>query len=184
MFHIAIRLLIDTALVAVMLFVPATTFAWPRAWALLAGVLATGFLGVPAVASLDRAHWHLRSAPTHSVGVIGLALFILGWALKSLALHANAFAVAVVRPQPERRQIVADTGVYRVVRHPFYAADPLIFVGLAIWLESYAAAAMSTLPVAFMVGRLLLEERFLLRELPGYAAYAKRVPFRLIPRVW
>ncbi|HST57854.1 MAG TPA: hypothetical protein VLK84_04130 [Longimicrobium sp.] len=29
-----------------------------------------------------------------------------------------------------------------------------------------------------------LEERFLLRELPGYAAYAERVRHRLIPGLW
>jgi protein-S-isoprenylcysteine O-methyltransferase Ste14 len=74
--------------------------------------------------------------------------------------------------------------VYRVVRHPFYAADPLIFVGLGLWLESYAAALSAVVPVAVMVLRLRLEERFLWRELPGYAAYAARVRHRLIPGVW
>jgi protein-S-isoprenylcysteine O-methyltransferase Ste14 len=35
-----------------------------------------------------------------------------------------------------------------------------------------------------MVLRLRLEERFLRRELPGYAAYAARVRHRLIPGIW
>jgi protein-S-isoprenylcysteine O-methyltransferase Ste14 len=35
-----------------------------------------------------------------------------------------------------------------------------------------------------MVLRLRLEERFLWRELPGYAAYAARVRHPLIPGVW
>jgi protein-S-isoprenylcysteine O-methyltransferase Ste14 len=47
-----------------------------------------------------------------------------------LALRANAFAVPAVRLQRERAHAVVDSGVYAVVRHPFYAADPLIFVGL------------------------------------------------------
>ncbi len=114
----------------------------------------------------------------------GLLLFALGWALKSLALQANAFAVTVIRLQRERTHVVADSGVYRVVRHPFYAADPLIFVGLGLWLESSAAALSAVVPFALMVLRLRLEERFLRRELPGYAAYAARVRHRLIPGIW
>ena len=79
---------------------------------------------------------------------------------------------------------MVDSGVYGIVRHPFYAADPLIFVGLGLWLESYVAALGAVVPVALMVIRLRLEERFLLRELPGYAAYARRVRHRLVPGLW
>lgn len=69
-------------------------------------------------------------------------------------------------------------------RHPFYAADPLILVGLGLWLESYVAALGAVVPIALMVMRLRLEERFLRLELPGYTAYAERVRYRLIPGVW
>jgi protein-S-isoprenylcysteine O-methyltransferase Ste14 len=118
------------------------------------------------------------------VAGVGLLLFALGWTLKSVALRANAFAVTVVRLQRERAHAVADAGVYGVVRHPFYAADPLIFVGLGLWLGSYAAVLGAALPLSLMVLRLRLEERFLQRELPGYAAYATRVRHRLIPGIW
>lgn len=74
--------------------------------------------------------------------------------------------------------------MYGVVRHPFYAADPLILVGLGLWLESYVAAQGAVVPVALVVARLRLEERFLRRVLPGYAAYAARVRYRLVPGVW
>jgi protein-S-isoprenylcysteine O-methyltransferase Ste14 len=151
---------------------------------LLLGVLATGFLGLPVVAGLDAVRWRVLPPPAPLVAGLGLLLFALGWSLKSLALRANAFAVAVVRLQRERAHAVADSGVYGVVRHPFYAADPLIFVGLGLWLESYAAALGAAVPVVLMVIRLRLEERLLWRELPGYAAYAQRVRHRLIPGIW
>ena len=151
---------------------------------LLLGVLATGYLGLPAVAGLDAFRWHLLPPPAPPVAVVGLVLFALGWGLKSLALRANAFAVAVVRLQDERAHAVADSGVYRVVRHPFYAADPLILAGLGLWLGSYVAALGAVVPVALVVVRLRLEERFLRRELRGYTAYAERVRYRLIPGVW
>lgn len=223
---VAVRLVADAALVAIILFTSAGTLAWGRAWVLLAvllvvralgaravyrvnpdllrerarlpihsdqpwtdrlllfAVLATGFLGLPVIAGLDVFRWHLLPPPAALLGDIGLVMFALGWTIKNLALRANAFATAVVRLQSERAHAVADSGVYAVVRHPFYAADPLILVGLGLWLESYAAALCATIPVSLMVIRLHLEERFLRRELSGYNDYAMRVPHRLIPGVW
>ncbi len=223
---VALRLLADALLVAIMLFASAGTFAWWRAWVLLAvmmvvravgalsvyrispdlmreraklpihdaqprsdrvlllAVLATGFLGLPAVAAYDAFHWHALPEPPATVAAIGLGLFAFGWTLKSLALRANAFATSVVRLQNEREHAVADSGVYAVVRHPFYLADPLIYLGLAAWLQSYLAALCAVVPIALMVTRLQLEERFLRRELPGYDSYTMRVPHRLIPGVW
>ena len=46
------------------------------------------------------------------------------------------------------------------------------------------AAVAAVAPIAMIMMRLRLEERFLRRELPGYAAYAERVRFRLIPGIW
>ena len=111
-------------------------------------------------------------------------LFAFGWSLKQRALRANAFATAVVRVQHDRAHAVADTGVYAIVRHPFYAADPFILVGLERWLESYAAALGAVISVALMVLRLQGEERFLCRALPEFQDYMELVPYRLIPGVW
>lgn len=151
---------------------------------LVLGVLATGFLGLPAVAGFDAFRWHVLPRPTALLGYSGLALFALGWSVKQLALRENAFATAVLRLQRERAHAVADSGVYAIIRHPFYAADPFIFIGAGLWLQSYLAAFCAIVPVSLMVMRLELEERFLRRELPGYQAYTQRVPYRLIPGIW
>ena len=151
---------------------------------LLLAVLATGMLGLPVLAGFDVFRWHLLPRPAPLLSAFGLVLFTLGWGLKQCALHANAFATTVVRLQHERAHVVADTGVYARVRHPFYAADPLILVGLGLWLESYATALAALIPLTLMVIRLVLEERVLRRELPGYADYTARVPHRLIPGIW
>lgn len=71
-----------------------------QSWAdrlLLVGVLATGSLGLPIVAGLDAFRWRVLPRPAPPVACLGLVLFALGWSLKSLALRANAFAVAAVR---------------------------------------------------------------------------------------
>jgi protein-S-isoprenylcysteine O-methyltransferase Ste14 len=151
---------------------------------LLIGILVTGFLGLPAIAGLDRFHWHLLGRPAEPLGAVGLVLFTLGWGIKGLALRANPFATAVVRWQPERNHEVVETGPYAVVRHPFYAADPLIFLGLSLWLESYIAAVCALVPTGLMVMRLKLEEHLLRDALPGYRAYAQRVQHRLVPGLW
>jgi protein-S-isoprenylcysteine O-methyltransferase Ste14 len=151
---------------------------------LVLAVIATGLLGIPIFAGLDLSRWHFLSPPTAIVSSFGLVLFALGWSIKSLALRANAFATSVVRLQRERHHAVADTGVYSVVRHPFYVGTFLVLVGMALWLESYAAALFAVIPISLVVVRITLEERFLVRALPGYDAYSLRVRHRLLPGVW
>lgn len=149
----------------------------------LLAFMATAFIGVPAVAALDVYHWKLPGPPP-SLAALGLVLFAAGWVMTALALRENAFAVTVVRLQDERRHAVVDTGVYRIVRHPMYAGNPFVLVGLSLWLGSYAAAMSALLPLALLVVRIGLEERFLRRSLPGYPEYAKRVSYRLLPGIW
>jgi len=55
---------------------------------------------------------------------------------------------------------------------------------MPLWLESYAATLLAGVPIALLAVRVLIEERFLRRVLPGYATYAARVRFRLVPGVW
>ena len=151
---------------------------------LLFGVIMTGFVCLPIVAGIDVTRWHILPRPVPLIGSFGLFLFAIGWAIKGIALRANAFATSVVRLQRERAHAVADTGVYGIVRHPFYAGTPLVLVGLSLWLESYAAALSAIVPISFLLMRISLEERFLRRELPGYEEYSARVRFRLIPGIW
>jgi protein-S-isoprenylcysteine O-methyltransferase Ste14 len=90
----------------------------------------------------------------------------------------------VVRLQNEREHSVVATGIYSVVRHPMYAGNPLVNVGLSFWLGSYTAALFAAIPLGLLIVRIGLEERFLRRELPGYGEYAVRVPSRLLPGIW
>lgn len=156
----------------------------PLADKILVLLLLTTFLGILTVTSLDVFRFHLMSKPGPLVSSLGLALTIVGWWTAYLALRENAFAALVVKHQEERGQIVVDTGVYAVVRHPMYAGGSLLLIGIPLWLQSYAGALIACLAVATLVGRIFLEERFLRRELPGYDAYASRVNYRLIPFVW
>jgi protein-S-isoprenylcysteine O-methyltransferase Ste14 len=57
-------------------------------------------------------------------------------------------------------------------------------MGLPLWLGSWAGALVALVPVAILVRRIVIEERFLREELEGYRDYIERVRYRLIPFVW
>lgn len=77
-----------------------------------------------------------------------------------MAVSPDPFAVTVVRVQHERQHTVVDTGIYSVVRHPMYAGNPLVNVGLGLWLGSYAAVLFAAIPLGLLMVRIRLEERF------------------------
>lgn len=217
-----VGIFLNTAVFAVLLFAPAGTVHWPRAWVLLGVVLVAtthsvfaipedllderfklpvqkaqpladrivliafivSFFATVVLIPLDVFRFHLMGAPGPIVSSIGLVLFAAGWRIAESALVENAFAAPVVKLQTERRQHVVDSGPYRIVRHPMYSSVIPLVVGMALWLGSYATAIAAIIPAALIAIRILFEEKFLRRELPGYEEYTKRTRFRLIPFVW
>jgi protein-S-isoprenylcysteine O-methyltransferase Ste14 len=201
-------LVINVALFGGLLFLPAGTWEWPRAWVFL-GVLfvvyvatmvlvfpgrqdllderfkpliqkgqppadkivvlllIAMFCGLTAFIPLDVFRFHVIEKPGTIVSSVGLVLFVAGWWIISLSFRENAFAAPVVKHQKERHHRVVETGVYGLVRHPMYAGSIPLMVGMALWLESYAAALLATVPIGILVLRILIEEQFLKRELKG-----------------
>jgi protein-S-isoprenylcysteine O-methyltransferase Ste14 len=133
---------------------------------------------------LDVFQLQIFPKPNAFVSACGLLLVIVGWWIVALVFKENDFAAPVVRHQTERQHRVVDTGVYSIVRHPMYAGIFVLNLGIALWLESYAAALVAVLPIGWLAIRIIFEERFLRRELPGYSTYTQKVHYRLIPFVW
>lgn len=142
------------------------------------------FLGLIAAIPLDVFRFHLLGKPGAIASGVGLLLFITGWGMIAFSFKANTFAVPVVKHQAERHQIVVDTGVYSIVRHPMYAGAVLMMIGMPLWLESYAAALFAIVPIILLAVRIVFEEQFLRQELSGYDAYTERVRYKLLPYVW
>jgi hypothetical protein len=65
-----------------------------------------------------------------------------------------------------------------------YSAVIPLLVGMSLWLGSFAGAIVAIVPTVLIGIRAMLEEKFLRRELPGYAEYITRTRFRMIPYVW
>jgi len=70
------------------------------------------------------------------------------------------------------------------VRHPMYAAVIVLYGATPLALGSWWGLVPAAMLAAVIVWRLIDEEAYLARRLPGYAAYQKRVRTRLIPGVW
>jgi protein-S-isoprenylcysteine O-methyltransferase Ste14 len=135
------------------------------------------------VAGLDAGRFGWAPAPLwlQVAGWLGLALAggIVWW-----TASVNTYLSRVVRIQDDRGQQVITTGSYRYVRHPMYVGVILMMLSLPMVLGSLAALVPGALIAVLFVIRTALEDRTLQAELPGYAEYARRVRYRLLPGVW
>ena len=112
----------------------------------------------------------------------GAVLFLFSYGLYGLVLRENAYLSRTIEVQ--QGQQVVDTGLYAIVRHPMYAATVVLFLSMPLILGSVLSLLVMGLYVPLIVRRILNEEAVLQKGLPGYAAYQKKVPWRLLPYVW
>jgi protein-S-isoprenylcysteine O-methyltransferase Ste14 len=114
--------------------------------------------------------------------LVGDTLVVLSFHGFFLTFRQNAFAAATVRVESD--QPVISTGLYAVVRHPMYAAALALILGTPLALGSWWGLVPAALLLAALVWRLLDEEQYLARNLPGYTDYQRKVHARLVPYVW
>jgi protein-S-isoprenylcysteine O-methyltransferase Ste14 len=131
---------------------------------------------------LDR-RMHASDVPL-ALQVLGLAMYLLSTGFVMWVFHENSFAAPVVKVQAERHHHVISTGPYAFVRHPMYSAIMLFFVGAPLLLGSWWGVAIAPLFAVLFAIRSRIEERALIAGLPGYADYAARVRYRLVPGIW
>ncbi len=113
---------------------------------------------------------------------VASVLFLAGYVLWAEVLRENEYLSRTV--QVENSQMLIDTGLYSVVRHPMYSASIIIFLALPLVLGSLISFFIFLCYPPLMVKRIAGEERVLRRELAGYQEYTERVRYRLIPFVW
>jgi protein-S-isoprenylcysteine O-methyltransferase Ste14 len=116
--------------------------------------------------------------------LVALTIVVLGYVVGTWAMAVNRFFSAVVRIQKDRGQTVVTGGPYRLVRHPAYASTIVAQLVTPIMLGSLWALIPAGLVVVVTVIRTMAEDRTLYEELPGYAEYAQRTRYRLLPGVW
>jgi len=143
-------------------------------------IASAGFIALLVVPGLDhRFGWsHMPAA----VAIAGVLLMLLGWLGIFRVFQENSFTSSTIELAADQR--VISTGPYAIIRHPMYTAALLMLLGIPISLGSWWGALVVVALVPAMIWRLLDEERFLGRNLPGYVAYQGRVRYRLLPRIW
>jgi protein-S-isoprenylcysteine O-methyltransferase Ste14 len=150
---------------------------------ILSPMLAFGSLLILIVAGADKGFgW--TTPFTLNAKLAALLVIILGFAFGSWALIENKFFSGVVRIQTDRGHHVVTTGPYRIVRHPGYAGALWTYLAMPILFDSLWAIIPAVLLLGVLVLRTSLEDRTLQAELPGYAEYTQRTPYRLFPGIW
>ena len=132
------------------------------------------------VPALDY-RWQWSNVPTWLV-IVGNIGVLASFYLIGLVLRQNSFAAATIRV--EAGQTLVTTGAYAIVRHPMYAAALPLFFFTPLALGSYWGLLIALAMVPALMWRLLDEEKYLVRNLPGYEAYREKTPCRLIPLIW
>jgi protein-S-isoprenylcysteine O-methyltransferase Ste14 len=134
-------------------------------------------------AGFDAVRFSWSRVPS-ALKVIGFSGYVPAMVLIFWAITRNPFLSEVVRIQTDRAHGVCDTGPYQCVRHPMYVGIIIFILSVPLSLGSFYALIPGSLIVFLFVLRTLLEDKTLLKELPGYREYAERVRFRLIPGIW
>jgi protein-S-isoprenylcysteine O-methyltransferase Ste14 len=135
------------------------------------------------IAGLDqRFHWS-DSVPLAGI-VAGLVAFAIGLGLLTWSMLVNSFFSTSVRIQDDRGQRLISAGPYGIVRHPGYAGGILALFASALALNSLLAIIPAVILLVVIAYRTAIEDRMLQGELAGYADYAVKVRFRLMPGIW
>ena len=133
-----------------------------------------------AVAGLDfRLGW---SRMPFEVVIAASAVLLISYGLYAEVMRENAYLSRTVEVQ--EGQLVVDTGLYGIVRHPMYAVTIWMFLSIPLVLGSWWSLLCFIHYPVLMVLRIRNEENVLEQGLKGYADYKKRVKYRLFPLLW
>lgn len=143
-------------------------------------LLLAGFVLLIVIPGFDH-RWNLSRVPPWLVLTADIFV-VLGLLGTAAALRQNNYAASTITV--EAGQPVISTGLYATVRHPMYSAALVMTVFTPLALGSSWALLLVILLIPVLAWRLLDEERFLARELPGYVEYCRKVRYRLVPGIW
>jgi protein-S-isoprenylcysteine O-methyltransferase Ste14 len=139
-----------------------------------------GFIGLLVIPALDHRFGWSQMPPYAALAGDGLVL--LGWIAIYSVFRENSFSSATIELAPD--QTVISTGPYALVRHPMYAGGLIMLLGMPIALGSWWGVLVVIAMIPALIWRLFDEEKFLAKNLRGYAEYQNKVQYRLIPLVW
>lgn len=138
---------------------------------LLVAVAALGLPGLSALPPESVAGW--------ATAVLGLAVMAGGLLIGSRALR-DLGASLTAMPHPSEDAQFVDSGIYRLIRHPMYAALITTSLGWVLVTTSVPAAVATAALAVWLDLKSRREEAWLRGRYPEYEAYRRRT-HRFIP---
>ncbi len=114
--------------------------------------------------------------------ILGDILVVAGLYIYVLVLKENTFASATIEITTDQKVIT--TRPYSLIRHPMYSGALITLFGTPLALGSWWGLLLLIPFSLVLIIRLLDEEKFLSKNLPGYDEYRQKVRYRLIPLLW
>jgi protein-S-isoprenylcysteine O-methyltransferase Ste14 len=176
-----VLVIIEPGLVKERFEVPGEIYKWDRLLTSIPKLLM--FLVMLPLAGFDYRYGWSQPFPV-CLQWIALTLFVLAGGLVSWAMLVNHFFAAAVRIQTDRGHKVISSGPYRWVRHPGYLGWIVQFITAPLALGCWWALIPGLGGAVCYIIRTALEDQVLWKELTGYANYAQKVCYRLLPGIW
>src|SRR5262249_5333750 len=126
----------------------------------LIAFVAFAFFAWLALMAADAVRFRFSDVPRR-LQVLGALLLCASFCLFHATFRANPYLSPAVRVQTDRGQQVVDTGPYRFVRHPMYAAFAIYVAGTALLLGSYLGLVGGLILIGMVAWRAVREERVL-----------------------
>ena len=108
--------------------------------------------------------------------VLGIIIFLLGTFLYfkwEIYWHKNF-----------KGQLVTG-GIFQYIRHPHYTSLIIIGFGLALFFYSLVALLIATIAIPIIIWSIFDEEKLLKKQYgEKYIQYMKKVPWRIIPKIF
>jgi len=122
-------------------------------------------------------HWDIFFAAGVLLIIIGLIIRIK--AILELKQHFTYTVTEI-----ENHELI-ETGLYKNIRHPGYLGQLLIFMGTSLSFSNWLSVVFMMIPVLLgYLNRIIVEERFMIKQLgQKYIDYQKQTK-RLIPRIY
>lgn len=125
----------------------------------------TGFSGI----------WEIPINKIFSI-ILGIVIFLLGTYIY--------FKWEKFWQDTYKGQLVTE-GIFQHIRHPHYASLLIIGFGLSFFFYSLAALLIAIIAVPIMIWSIIDEEKILIKQYgEKYKTYMKKVPWRLIPKIF
>jgi protein-S-isoprenylcysteine O-methyltransferase Ste14 len=116
--------------------------------------------------------------------VIGSVLALTGLIIRvtSILQLKQQFTYTVTKIENHK---LIETGLYRIIRHPGYLGQLIIFLGISACLSNWISILLMIIPVLLgYLNRINVEEKFMVEQMgQKYLDYQKRTK-RLIPMIY